>query len=247
MRSGIRLVIFGPPNAGKSSLLNFFAQREAAIVTHVPGTTRDIMELSLDIAGLPVLVSDTAGLRKTDDLVENIGVERAKTAVLGADLSLLVLSFPEALSVGSLEIPQSLKSLVSPNTFFLLNKSDLCPSVPEQSFGHEFHGRAWSVSLTTGAGTSEFLEGFSAALQERYNLFQDESQSEAPLITHARHRTHLTSALQFVEAFLATPAEDIVLGAEELRYASQAIGKVSGLIDVEDVLDALFKDFCIGK
>ncbi|KDQ65044.1 hypothetical protein JAAARDRAFT_52958 [Jaapia argillacea MUCL 33604] len=239
LRSGIRLAIFGPPNAGKSSLLNFLAQREAAIVTPIPGTTRDILELSLDIGGLPVIVADTAGLRHTEDVVEKIGVERARNMVQGADISLCVLSLPEiaqdAPNTGdSLQyyIPPSIKPLVTSDTFFLLNKSDLAPH--PTPFDHLLEGggnhasrrkdRSWIVSLTS-----------------------DTPSSEEPIITHARHRVHLESALRFLEAFLDTSPEDVVLAAEELRYAAQAVGKVSGLIDVEDILDAVFRDFCIGK
>ncbi|KAJ2935764.1 hypothetical protein H1R20_g1330, partial [Candolleomyces eurysporus] len=140
LRSGIRLAIFGPPNAGKSSLLNFLAQREAAIVTPIPGTTRDILELSLDIGGLPVIIADTAGLRKTEDVVEKIGIERARNAVESADISICVLSFPEAVQqqqqrndLGS-EASSHWQELISrDNTFFLFNKSDLVDSSPMPS------------------------------------------------------------------------------------------------------------------
>ncbi|KAI0334883.1 tRNA modification GTPase TrmE [Cubamyces sp. BRFM 1775] len=254
MRSGIRLAIFGPPNAGKSSLLNFLAQREAAIVTPVPGTTRDILELSLDIGGLPVIVADTAGLRKTDDVVEKIGVERAKQSVESSDVSLCVLPAPDVLVPSGaagykLQLPASLATLVTDKTLFLLNKVDLLPSSDRSSAVNNLPSEhIWRASLNTGEGTQEFMQGFAQVLQQRYNLLtEDGSRAEEPLITHARHRTHLESALQFLDAFLQTPPEDVVLAAEELRYAAQAIGKISGLIDVEDILDAVFRDFCIGK
>lgn len=244
MRSGIRLAIFGPPNAGKSSLLNFLAQREAAIVTPVPGTTRDILELSLDIGGLPVIISDTAGLRATTDLVESIGIERARNAVQGADISLCVLSLSDIVFSGKkMVLPSSLDGLVNENTFYLFNKADLVP--PEHAQLVQVR-KAWVTSLNTGQGTTEFLAQFSEALRSNYDL-GDANNSQAPLITHARHRAHLETALDFLKAFLETPSEEVVLGAEELRYAAQAIGKVSGLIDVEDILDSVFRDFCIGK
>lgn len=258
MRSGIQLAIFGPPNAGKSSLLNFLAQREAAIVTPIPGTTRDILELSLDIGGLPVIVSDTAGIRKTDDLVESLGVERARQLVKSADVALCVLSLPDILQYDSpsetssikATIPDSVASLISPNTFLLLNKVDQIERSPElvQSVMTDVGvTRAWDISLATGEGTQMFMERFAEALRERYNLLEGGLDRDVPLITHARHRVHLESALRFLEAFLEYGPEDVVLAAEELRYAAQAVGKVSGLIDVEDVLDAVFRDFCIGK
>ncbi|PIL36674.1 hypothetical protein GSI_00363 [Ganoderma sinense ZZ0214-1] len=232
MRSGIRLAIFGPPNAGKSTLLNFLAQREAAIVTPIPGTTRDVLELSLDIGGLPVIVADTAGLRKTDDVVEKIG---------SSDVSLCVLSAPEALTGSaisgfSLDIPSTIVPLLKDDTFILLNKTDLLPpgTSPPNLVSHEM----WSVSLGTGQGTQLFMDRFGKALKKRYLLQEGGFDGDEALITHSRHRTHLESSLQFLDAFLTTAPEDIVFGAEELRYAAQAIGKISGLIDVEDILDA---------
>ncbi|OCH95896.1 tRNA modification GTPase TrmE [Obba rivulosa] len=256
LRSGIKLAIFGPPNAGKSSLLNFLAQREAAIVTSIPGTTRDILELSLDIGGLPVIVADTAGLRKTDDLVEKIGVERAKQTVETADVALCVLSLPEVLKSApnsaqsaTIHLPSSIEPLLSTdNTFVLLNKVDLVPPSQVDAALQHLEGRkAWTVSLGTGEGTHTFLQNFGKALQERYDVLQDNWEGSEPLITHARQRVHLENASRFLQAFLDTPPDEIVFAAEELRYAAQAVGKISGLIDVEDVLDALFRDFCIGK
>ncbi|KAI9063440.1 tRNA modification GTPase TrmE [Trametes sanguinea] len=254
MRSGIRLAIFGPPNAGKSSLLNFLAQREAAIVTPVPGTTRDILELSLDIGGLPVIVADTAGLRKTDDVVESIGVERARKLVDSSDVALCVLPAPDVLVHSTergweLRIPSSVAPLVKDDTLILLNKIDLLhpdgrPSSPVQIA----RANMWQASLSTRDGTQNFMTGFAQVLQQRYHLLaEDAARTEDPLITHARHRVHLSKALEHLEEFLDTPADDIVLAAEELRYAANAIGKISGLVDVEDVLDAIFRDFCIGK
>jgi len=205
IRSGIRLAIFGPPNAGKSSLLNFLgmstpsqfasfllmtistAKREAAIVTHVPGTTRDILELSLDIGGMPLIVADTAGLRSTDDLVEKIGIDRAKDTsvdnlsslkplltrysirISNADVSLCVLALPDVTTNASnrnhVQLPPSMQPFVSSETFFLLNKSDLV--VPRFTTDLGLGPRAWIASLHTGDGMMEFLAGFTKALQER--------------------------------------------------------------------------------
>ncbi|KAL1937591.1 hypothetical protein VTO73DRAFT_13086 [Trametes versicolor] len=250
MRSGVRLAIFGPPNAGKSSLLNFLAQRDAAIVTPVPGTTRDILEVSLDIGGLPVIIADTAGLRHTTDVVEKIGVERARKSVETADIALCMLPADEVYvrtqqGRWELQVPPSLEPLLKQdNRLLLLNKMDLLPEDAPQPIPKD----AWQISLSTGTGCITFMRGLSNMLQERFNLLgEDGARVEEPLITHARHRTHLENALGFLDAFLATPPEDVVPAAEELRYAAQAIGKISGLIDVEDILDAVFRDFCIGK
>ncbi|KAF8075970.1 hypothetical protein FPV67DRAFT_1558557 [Lyophyllum atratum] len=221
IRSGVRLAIFGPPNAGKSSL-------EAAIVTSCPWNDTRYLELSLDIGGLPIIVADTAGLRVTDDLVESIGIERAKNAA--ADISLCVLSLPEVL-----------RSLITPDTLFLYNKSDLSsPNAPSQALAlsSNSHHTAWAASLGTGEGTTKLYVWICKSAAGSLS-------AETPLITRERHRVHLESACRFLQAFLDT--SDVVLGAEELRYAAQALGKVSGVIDVEDILDAVFKDFCIGK
>ncbi|CAK5276101.1 unnamed protein product [Mycena citricolor] len=235
LRTGLHLTIFGPPNAGKSSLLNFLAQREAAIVTPVPGTTRDILQLAIDIGGIPVIVSDTAGLRPTDDLVERIGIERAQTASVP-----FLFSCPRLLTSAKNSVSRHLASLITEDTLFLYNKLDLHPDVSGLKLGP----KQWAVSLRTGRGTENFLASFAQAIREKYNV---EDDSHAPVITHARHRTHLESAANFIDAFLETSVNDIVLGAEELRYAAKAVGKISGHIDVEDILDALFSDFCIGK
>ncbi|OSD01803.1 tRNA modification GTPase TrmE [Trametes coccinea BRFM310] len=254
MRSGIRLAIFGPPNAGKSSLLNFLAQREAAIVTPVPGTTRDILELSLDIGGLPVIVADTAGLRKTDDVVESIGVERARKFVDSSDVALCVLPAPDVLDHSSehgweLRIPPSVAPLVKDDTLILLNKIDLLHRGSRPPFPIQIARRnVWQASLSTRDGTQDFMTGFAQVLQQRYQLLADDApRTEDPLITHARHRVHLSNALEHLQEFLDTSPDDVVLAAEELRYAANAIGKISGLVHVEDVLDAIFRDFCIGK
>ncbi|CCM04020.1 uncharacterized protein FIBRA_06177 [Fibroporia radiculosa] len=257
MRSGVRLAIFGPPNAGKSSLLNFLAQREAAIVTPIPGTTRDVLELSLDVGGLPVVIADTAGIRKTTDHVESIGVERAKKAVESADVALCVLSLPDILQ--DLPLPDispcttvpSVSSMIKRDTFVLFNKTDMVDvASPEvQHIMSAVNARnIWPISLTTGEGADTFLDEFARALRERYDVLQeDASNHNMPLITNARQRTHLESALRYLEASLSYSSKDVVLAAEELRYAVRAVGKISGHIDTEDILDAVFREFCIGK
>ncbi|GAW02188.1 tRNA modification GTPase [Lentinula edodes] len=199
------------------------------------------------IGGLPLIVADTAGLRATDDLVESIGIERAKSMVQASDLSLCVLSLPEIYESSYFHIPSSSKDLITPETCFLLNKSDLLQTQPSDIQIQSALGKnAWIASLETGHRTFEFLSSFTEMLKQRYDT-SDAQGTTTPLITHARHRTHLTSASQFIASFLQYSSEDIVLGAEELRYAAQAVGKISGIIDVEDVLDAVFRDFCIGK
>jgi tRNA modification GTPase len=175
------------------------AQREAAIVTHVPGTTRDILELSLDIGGLPVSVADTAGLRESVDQVEQIGIERARRLydpsfcnwrcahrssrcyrVQVTDASILVLSFPDAVSVTPsgprLEIPAELAPLVTENTFILLNKTDLLPTTMLTAASSALpRSGCWAVSLASQSGTDEFLAGLATELQDRCDGFLNPS------------------------------------------------------------------------
>ncbi|PPQ83643.1 hypothetical protein CVT25_006249 [Psilocybe cyanescens] len=250
IRSGIKMAIFGPPNAGKSSLFNYLANRPASIVTSIPGTTRDVLELTLDIGGLPVVVADTAGIRETEDVVEVIGVQRGIDAIKAADISLCVLPLPEVLNAaekGQSIIPEDIRNLVTPTTYFLFNKSDLVASKDLQAVfdSNDLLSRSWCASLASGEGTHAFVQGLAKALKTQFEI--DDTKTHAPLITRSRHRVHLESACKFLEAFLALPPEDVVLAAEELRYAAQAVGRVTGDIGVEDVLDALFRDFCIGK
>lgn len=206
LRAGIRVAIFGPPNAGKSSLLNFLgkaefkgryaiclthpiasvAQREAAIVTPLPGTTRDVLELSLDIGGMPVIVADTAGLRKTSDVVEAIGVDRAQQTLVqlllyasapsranvrfsaaAADLTICVLSLPDVLNS---PVQQDIRNLIKPNTVILLNKSDLVMEKPAKLPGglvsHEPQ-LCWQASVARGTGMPEFIEGLTKVLHQQ--------------------------------------------------------------------------------
>ncbi|KAG8826980.1 mitochondrial splicing system protein [Serendipita sp. 401] len=200
MRSGIRVVIFGEPNAGKSSLLNWLAQRQAAIVTPVPGTTRDILEVAIDLGGLPIIACDTAGLRETHDAVELIGVERAKEAIRQADIALCVVSIPELehryqhSCESSLEKkwPSEILSLINSQTLVLLNKVDLatapCPQQLEEYMGilvgelrakpfpvleeEDAGGQRWwwSASVTTGEGMQRFVDGLLRCIRKRLEL-----------------------------------------------------------------------------
>jgi len=258
LRSGIKLAIFGPPNAGKSSLFNFLAQRDAAITSPIPGTTRDVLTLTLDIGGFPVVLSDTAGLRETVDTVEQIGVSRACNTVEQADLSLCVLSLPDVLSSsGSVQVrlPEGVKALRKPDTLFLLNKSDTITTLPpKDSFAFQEYNndcdsntqlKFWTVSLRTSEGMQLFLDGLAEVLRTRY---ADGIDCPSPLITHARHRDFLEQAVMHLEEFIAFPPSEIDIAAESLRYAARAIGSVSGLdVSVEEVLGGIFSSFCVGK
>ena len=231
IRNGIRLAIIGPPNAGKSSILNILAKRDAAIVSPYAGTTRDVIEVPLDVGGFPVIVADTAGMRDGAGEIEEEGVRRARTQAVTADLKLAVFD-------GALwpEVDTETKSLVDENTIVVVNKSDLGRVVEEGDVGGL---KARVISALTGRGVDGLMDGIEEAVSERF------SQSEAPGLTRVRHRT----ALKECEEALArcTREADVEMAAEDLRLAARALGRITGRVDVEDVLDVIFRDFCIGK
>ena len=223
LRDGFRVALLGPPNAGKSSLLNALARRDAAIVSAEAGTTRDVIEVRLDLGGLPVIVSDTAGIREASSEIEREGIRRSLAAARDADLVIWLAENPE--SIPPLRISRE-TSLV------IRSKADL----PHES---EFDGLA--ISATTGAGMDQLIEEIARRASQAVG-----SQS-APALTQARHRQALENALKDIEAFLNGSPDAVELRAEDLRRAAHAIGRITGRIDVEDVLDQIFSRFCIGK
>ncbi|CAO3591942.1 unnamed protein product [Absidia cylindrospora] len=256
VRNGVQVAIVGPPNAGKSSLLNRLAKREAAIVSDIPGTTRDVVEVTLNLGGYPVILSDTAGLRESDDRIEMEGVKRAKARVELSDIKICLLSLSN-LDLGSesskqqqnVNIDPIVRQVIDSDTYVLLNKQDMVSGTSsflaladriERETGAR---KVWSVSCKTGQGMDVFLRDMVQILKARF----DQSLANPVLITQARHRQHLEQCLESLDAFLDIPVQDIVLGAEELRQAANSLGRITGRIDVENVLDALFGQFCIGK
>ncbi len=232
LRTGFRVVLTGAPNVGKSSLLNALARREAAIVSPEAGTTRDVIVVSLDIEGLPIVLSDTAGLRDTDSLVEREGIARTLAAVEAAQLVLWVtdVSNPEPELAPEL-MPYADKVLP------VMNKADTLPGgIPA-----EVPDDAIAISARSGAGLATLTQRIAAIARERLG-----SGSE-PVITQQRHRTHLEAAAAALAAYRAGPALAVELRAEDLRRAAAELGRITGRIDVEEVLDHVFKRFCIGK
>ena len=231
LRDGLRIAIIGPPNAGKSSLLNQLARRDAAIVAAAAGTTRDVIEVHLDLGGYPVVVADTAGLREGGDAVESEGVRRARAQAQDAELKLAVFdgeTWPER--------DAETESLVDADTVVVVNKSDLgSPAGPLRVNGRT----AIPVSALTGDG----IDGLLRALQTE--LAARAPAGDAPSLTRARHR----QALEECRAALARyrGAGQVELAAEDLRLAVRALGRITGRVDVDDILDVIFQDFCIGK
>lgn len=224
LRDGVEVAIVGPPNAGKSSLLNRLARREAAIVSDEVGTTRDVLEVRLDIGGVPVTLADTAGLREAAGAIEREGVRRALARAEASDLRIVVAA-PDAGGDFSLAREGDIR---------VFNKLDLAADVPAGAIG---------ASALTGAG----LEELEAALRERVGTAYE--AREHPIITRARHREGLrdcAASLSRAGGALARGL-DAELVAEDLRLAARALGRITGRVDVEDLLEVIFRDFCIGK
>ncbi len=233
MRDGLYVALVGPPNVGKSSLLNALAGREAAIVTDIPGTTRDVMEVRLDIGGYPVLIADTAGLRESTDVVEQEGMRRARIAASNADV---IITVAECQNWPTVLVDPALCSFAkdSPN-FVFWNKSDAVQTQPPLvDAKHAIWG-----SAKTGAGL-DLLE--KAIKQVAMHVFETDP---LPGITQARHRAALEDCVAALQRWDYAPAPE--LAAEDLRLAMRSLGRVVGLVDVEDVLDRIFSAFCIGK
>ncbi|MDP1625957.1 tRNA uridine-5-carboxymethylaminomethyl(34) synthesis GTPase MnmE [Parvibaculum sp.] len=227
LRDGVEVAIVGPPNAGKSSLLNRLAGRDAAIVSDEAGTTRDVLEVRLDIGGVPVTLADTAGLREAAGAIEQEGVRRALARAEAADLRIVMVA-PGAAGIGDGF------ALARPDDLRVLNKVDLGAAVPAGVIG---------ISALTGQG----IDALEAALAARVGSAYE--AREHPVITRARHREGLGDcAASLARAGAALKAgRDAELVAEDLRLAARALGRLTGRVDVEDLLDVIFRDFCIGK
>ena len=230
LRQGVSVVIVGAPNAGKSSLLNLIAQRDAAIVSEIAGTTRDAIEVHLDLAGYPVTLVDTAGLRETDDLIEAEGVRRTRALAEQADIRVLVCD-----ATAGRPWKETFVGLGAAPDLVVVNKMD-CP-------GARGAPGALSISCKTGEGIEVLLARLGSLVGERFGL------TEAPALTRARHRTALAACAAALDRFLSRDLADDVpeLAAEDIRFAVTGLGRITGRVDVEDLLDVVFRDFCIGK
>ena len=217
LRDGVRVVVAGPPNSGKSSLVNAIAGSERAIVTDIPGTTRDHIEVPLALGGIPILLTDTAGLRDSEELVERIGVERSHALIEGAEI-LLWLGEPN-------EAPAHARLIL------VHAKCDL----PERSMAPD---GSFPVTSLTGEGIESLLERIA-------EIAVSLLPGEDALALNRRQATHLAEAQEALNR--AGSATDIVTVAEELRLSRSAFDRLTGRAGVEDVLDALFSRFCLGK
>ncbi|MFC5358421.1 tRNA uridine-5-carboxymethylaminomethyl(34) synthesis GTPase MnmE [Azospirillum himalayense] len=231
LREGLHIAIVGAPNAGKSSLLNALARREAAIVSARAGTTRDVIEVHLDLGGYPVVLADTAGLREAAaDEVEEEGIRRALDRAARADVKVAVF---DATALPTLD-PATV-ALLDKDTVVVLNKTDVVDAAVATVGGWE----AVAVSARTGAGLPELERRLTAFTADRL------AGSGAPALTRARHRSALEECRDALRRALTAPLPELM--AEDVRLASRALGRITGRVDVEDLLDVIFRDFCIGK
>ncbi|WP_420402931.1 tRNA uridine-5-carboxymethylaminomethyl(34) synthesis GTPase MnmE [Nisaea sp.] len=236
LRDGLRMAIVGPPNAGKSSLLNWLARRDAAIVSDVAGTTRDVIEIHLDIGGFPILVADTAGLRESTDSVETEGIRRATAWAESADL---VLDLQDGAGESA-----PLKGGGDQERIFLSTKVDRLSDAARAGLS----GERMAISVRTGEGTDALLSRIGSVAADLMDV------GEAPALTRARHRAGLAECLGHLRragtlASFEAGEEEVEYGlvAEDLRLAARALGRVTGAVDIEEILDLVFSEFCIGK
>jgi tRNA modification GTPase len=234
LRDGLSVAVIGAPNAGKSSLVNRLARRDVAIVTETPGTTRDVLEVPLDIAGLPVTVLDTAGLREVAEAVEAEGVRRARARAESADLRL-------ALFDGALwpELDPETLALIDDASLIVVNKCDLNRVPAEPSVA----GRAARrLSCRTGEGFDALIDALGKEAAERL------TSHGGVALTRVRHRAAVRATAEALMRFRHAPDDaELALLAEDLRLAARSLGTITGRVTVDDLLDRIFSEFCIGK
>jgi tRNA modification GTPase len=226
IRDGYRIAIIGPPNAGKSSLLNALAKREAAIVSDLPGTTRDVVEVRLVLAGFPVWIADTAGLREAADAIEAEGVRRALARAEEADLRIGVVEIGQS-------TPPELKAALQGDDILVHSKADKVEGRQSGDF--------LEVSALAGFGLAQLHTQLEARVADALG------REEAPVLTRARHRRLVEEARDALTRAIIAMDQGPELAAEDVRVATTAIGRLTGCIDVEDLLDEIFSSFCIGK
>jgi tRNA modification GTPase len=233
IREGFKIAIVGPTNAGKSSLLNNLSNREVAIVSEIAGTTRDVIETHLNIDGYPVIVSDTAGIRDSQDEIEKKGVKLSLKKAENADLKLVVVD------AKTIDLSGFLNDLLKKDAILVVNKSDLLKGKLDSNilkFNHVL------ISLKDNLNIDVLISKIKKNLKNKFIIEED------ILITRERHRQHLVQCGDHLKNFLdKNDKKDFDKGAEDLRLATRHLGMIVGKVDVEEILGSIFNDFCIGK
>ena len=233
IREGFKIAIIGPTNAGKSSLLNHLSNRDVAIVSETAGTTRDVIEIHLNIDGYPVVISDTAGIRDSKNEIEKKGIKLALDRAENADLKLIVV---EAKNV---DFNSILRDLMDKNAILVINKSDLLDNELSPEIKKLDHVL---ISIRNNTNIDSLILNIKNKLKNKFNTSDD------ILITRSRHRQHLEQCFEFLKNFEEkNEANDFDKAAEDLRLASRQLGMIVGKVDVEEILGSIFQDFCVGK
>ena len=233
IREGFKIAIIGPTNAGKSSLLNHLPNRDVAIVSETAGTTRDVIEIHLNIDGYPVVISDTAGIRDSKNEIEKKGIKFALDRAENADLKLIVV---EAKNV---DFKGILRDLMDKNAILVINKSDLLDNELSPEIKKLDHVL---ISIRNNTNIDSLILNIKNKLKNKFNTSDD------ILITRSRHRQHLEQCFEFLKNFEEkNEVNDFDKAAEDLRLASRQLGMIVGKVDVEEILGSIFQDFCVGK
>ncbi len=233
IREGFKIAILGPPNSGKSSLLNYLSKRDAAIVSEIAGTTRDVIETHLNLDGYPVIVSDTAGIRNAKNEIEKKGIKIALKRAEDADLRLIIVSAKKV------EFTGVLKDLLAKNAILVINKSDLLKGKLNDKCKKYDHVL---ISIKNDLNLNKLIKKIKSKLKNKFTTTED------ILITRERHRQNLINCVQHLQQFKKKKsAQDFDKAAEDLRLATRHLGMIVGKVDVEELLGSIFNDFCIGK
>ena len=232
IRDGFKVSIVGEVNAGKSSLLNLLSKRDAAIVSAEKGTTRDVIEVYLNIDGYPVILADTAGIRNSENEIEKKGISLAINKSKESDLNLIMIDN------SSKSIDQKIKNLINENCIVVLNKSDV-----DSKQNHNFKNvEIVLISVKNNQNITQLITKIKKNLSSKFTT------SNTVLVTRERHRVKLIDCLKEIDNFLKKDQnKDIEMAAEDLRLATRHLGSIVGKVDVEEILGSIFKDFCIGK
>ena len=234
LKNGLSLSIFGPPNVGKSSLINLLAKKDIAIVSDIAGTTRDVIETYMDIGGFPILLADTAGIRDGGDIIEQEGIKRAQKKTLEADIKILVLD-----ATSQTRIDQEILDMIDEETIIFFNKIDILHSKINVNFESIRSNFKISGSVKSGDSILELI------CVIEHHAQKIAMPLEMPAITRIRHRVNIKKSLEHIKN--AELVEDLVLKAEEIRMAARYLNILTGKIDVEMILGEIFSNFCIGK